>query len=466
MIRRLAVAIVITVAVVATGGALSGPATPAGSLDRPAAGEAAADQADASSGVNTSPDGSPLASRPPEADDAPSNQPTGGAFEDLRLPADLTPGPATSGESAPAPSATTTTVAPPPSTTTTTTTIPPPLVPPPSTSWYGTGLKGNGIRPRAATVTEWAVGPITAPRSSTIETLGLYFIFAVEGSYFSGTGGINRFTIKPDVGGQPGSQVLGELTIANPMSPDGIWSDWASREGNWSQHTLATPAPVSGGSRYWIVAENLHQDPANNWVGINALTAGGGAPGTAYVHLETSSSSNTFTTFQYPGEGRLVGLFDLQFGDGSGFGQGYLHGHFHQVVGDDRRAREFITPSARHTVTSLRVWAPRTGGDGALTATLQNGNSVVAEASVVGSGWVAFPIEATLEPGTTYTIEFSAPAGTTYSFAALRETSNWTLGSRFTDGFADYYQHGAWLGGWPIWGLARQDGDLMFYFTE
>ncbi|NNC39771.1 MAG: hypothetical protein HKN95_03675, partial [Acidimicrobiia bacterium] len=341
-----------------------------------------------------------------------------------------------------------------------------PPIPAPSSNWYGSGIKGHGLRPRAATTTEFALGPIKVPSTGNIGSLALYFIFASEGNYFAGTGGINRVSIRDDVGGQPGSTILGEFTIANPTASGGIWSDWADRRGNWSHYPFDRQIPVAGGARYWIVVENLHPDPAANWVGINALTAGGGAPGTVYVHIETSSSSSTFEPYSYPGEGQFTGLFDLKYTDGRGFGQGYLHAFFDQSVGGGRQAREVIVPTATRNVTSLRIWAPRASGSGDLTVALSSGGNELARASASGSGWLAFPLSATLQAGTTYHLEFSAPADTAYTFSALRETGTWSSGSRFTDGYADYHDGSGWLGGWPIWGSTRQEGDLMFYFTQ
>lgn len=340
--------------------------------------------------------------------------------------------------------------------------------PPPAasgTDWYGTGVKGRYIRPRSADETDWALGPIEAPRTGNLASFATYFIFAEKDQYFAGTGGINRFTIRQDVNGQPGSTVLGEFTITNPTASGGIWSDWASARGNWSHFGFNNQVAVTAGARYWVVAENLHANPSGNWVGINSITSGDGAPGTAFVYKETSPGSNVFERFSYPGEGWFVGLFDLKYKEGDGFGQGYYHAKFEHSIGGATQAREVFTPTSDQSVTGLRVWAERTGGSGGLTAKLTRNGSVITQSTVSGSGWVAFPLSTTLQAGTTYAIEFSAPSGTTYKFTVLRENTGWSNGSRFTDGYADYNSGSGWTGGWPIYGSTRQEGDLMFYFS-
>ncbi|NNC92803.1 MAG: hypothetical protein HKN80_09955 [Acidimicrobiia bacterium] len=332
--------------------------------------------------------------------------------------------------------------------------------------WYGTGIKGRGLRPRTAGASDWALGTWEAPRTGNLDSLALYFVFAVEGNYFKGSGGINRFSIRPDVNGQPGQTVLGEFTITNPTAPAGIWSDWETSRGSAEHFAFKNPVTVTAGTKYWIVAENLHPDPTNNWVGINALTEGDGGPGTAFVYIETSAGSNVFERFVYEGEGWFAGLFDLTYQEGDGFGQGYYHAWFDQSVGGAQRARQVLTPSSQHTVTDLRVWAKKTGGGGALTATLSSGGGVVAQASSSGTGLLSFSLDTTLQAGTTYYLEFSAPSGTAYTFTSLRENSGWSTGSRFVEGYSEYDAGSGWSGGWPIWGSTRQDGDLMFYFLE
>jgi hypothetical protein len=332
--------------------------------------------------------------------------------------------------------------------------------------WYGSGIKGVNIRPRTPTTTDWALGPISAPRSGTIDSLALYFVFTTEGNYFAGSGGINRFSLRPDSNGQPGQTILGEFTISNPMQ--NIWSDWATVKVNDDHFRLDSPVSLTAGTRYWIVAENLHPDPANNWVGINAIAQGDGAPGTVYVHMETAPGSGVFERFAYPGEpGWFVGLFDLTYQQGGGFGQGYWFALFDQAVGGDLRAREVFTPSANHTISSLRLWVKGVSGSGALTATLSTNGTVVAQtsASAAGAAWLTFPMKTTLQAGATYFLEFSAPSGAVYTFSVLRQNSGWSDGSHFADGYADYFNGSAWLGGWPIWGSTGTEGDLMFSFT-
>lgn len=327
-------------------------------------------------------------------------------------------------------------------------------------------------------------------------------------TYSKGTGGTYDFHLMADDGAADGAPTGSPIATANIAF--NITDQNSDIGETWRVITFGTPPTITEGTIYHLVMENVHADPANNFIAINSIYGDSGELPSGqgieqftafnkttaeWTVCYTDANETTIATGNWqerPGHRPCMVLTVDTDDDGipdEAFGNGWIHcmsadiglsGGFQLRIGGNNRFRQPLVPEANKTLTAVNIVMARytggTNGTGDLTVEIQDATRTALETVTVASGsfngttrtdgkqtaWVRVPLSGstTLMSGQTYYMELRAPSGTEYLVNAVR--SGYAQGDpqypsygryRWTQGFMQVSENGGASWGSPlVWG--------------
>jgi hypothetical protein len=325
-----------------------------------------------------------------------------------------------------------------------------------------------------------------AQHSGRLQSIRIYI---ESGSgYAAGTGGTLRISVRPDDGTSnhwPTGVVLATQDVIHPV------------RGAGNLYAFPEPPMLEAGRLYHIVFMNVDPAPGSNYVSINgmfqfAIPAGAtrwqhGIDNVDWGQLSRTSSGS----WQSSDGGRTTPIMELAYASGARQGVGYMEfwvvppNQTKTITGSQHKVRERFTVSGPdRLVSEVNVRVKRASGSGPLRVRVARADgSLVASGSIESSafplqdptvirqdatwGTLRFTDPITLRSGTTYDLEFSTDASTSYSFAAIRQGSGYGYhpSTFFADGTAQETADGGttWVAP-KAWSTRNPDGDWQFYF--
>lgn len=220
----------------------------------------------------------------------------------------------------------------------------------------------------------------------------------------------------------------------------------------------------------WVafVHDNIHADPANNWMSLNCDTPGPSQPAFKtgdMVVMQRTDGGSWSVTGNTP-------VFDVEFADGHHEGNAFFaviaNAGVEVYVSGPVQVRERFTPPTSRTFSRVGFRVQRISGPGPLTVTAggQSVNVAISQlqpttaASLNGGQFVEALIPVKTVTGVEQSVTFSVPTGTTIKVMPIRETGQsdgW--GARaFREGVAEKTSGGAWS-------AVYLDADLQFYLA-
>jgi len=394
----------------------------------------------------------------------------------------------------------------------------PPVTPTPTAAkLYGNAVGASALGPHRLG------GPLNtyrqsyrfeAPASDTVASFRWYNQY--EGSQGSPKSGYyNQGSVVPvhieifadDGNGFPdmSGQTYGETDVANTLDTP-----------TYAQVSFINLKPLMKGHTFHIVMTNTSPDPENNFSSTNhlwllpedvdgtnnqwaltdkqwALTYFDPSDGKwhdrdDYNDIVKSASWDRRTSRNTPiGEVCLAG--------GDCIGQGYVHGlghsnasygHLREVQGNNS-VRQRFTPTKTIQVKDISLFGMRNGDpSGPLSISLTECDSTTLWTGMIAASAYPTPIMwhngfgpsnfdwakasmpvLTLQSGTDYCVDISAPAGDPYWIKSMEHggSSLFTCAAKFCDGYSQYSSDGGstW-NNWTIWGSASTYADLSFFF--
>lgn len=271
--------------------------------------------------------------------------------------------------------------------------------------------------------------------------------------YSAGDGGLYRYSLQVcKADGTPSGVLLAMGTTKFNISrqADAYFEPWL----------FTTPSPViQDGELCCAVLENIHANPASNYISLNALFMWGDKVGSqrqpAFSDLDLALLSNTGSGWGVSNE---TPNFDI-LPSHEGFGYTQCNQEMWKPIGGSAMVREILVAPAR-TIRTLQVRVRRVSGTGALTLIYETqagilvasgsvpytaiaqstpggdtGGQVLATATMPG------PVDA---PAGAMALRLTAPAGTTYAMSPIRKAVRDNVksappwGSYMSPGFAQY----------------------------
>jgi len=174
-------------------------------------------------------------------------------------------------------------------------------------------------------------------------------------------------------------------------------------------------------------------------------------------------------------------ILDLGYADGLHQGMGYIEvwADSAEAISGTQSVRETFTPTAARSVSSVVIRLTRSAGTSPRTVTLEAsadgpilGTGMIAAPSMGGNpSWVTVTLvkPISLNPGTSYKLQLSTPADTSYSAVAIERGDNYQFDplTYFGDGHAEFSKDGSTWSGFnqPGGSSDNLNSDLQFYFN-
>jgi len=346
-------------------------------------------------------------------------------------------------------------------------------------TWYGS------IRMRA--LQNWQIGRgkiaayrFKAEHSGTLTSLRIYRVMAAADSPGTGNYAADLTMSSPYYSKTAGDYGRARIEI---RADDGSSNHWPSgtrlgtayevavnvdalRQGDagW-RITLPSPQPtLTAGKIYHVYFSNPHPDEDNHWWGLDGISSVSvddpvkdlqpsinyyDITNTFAVLTSTKSSSTwTWRNLSYP-------ILEAYYGDGYTQGLGYIETNYQykMIVGGSAVARETFTVSGGNKqINRAEFRTVGATGSGNMTIRLKKAGVTIATASVALSsipGYVwntqaGFGTNITLQNGAAYTLEVSAPSGSTVRLMPTRKGGpyGYTPKTFFHDGWGEWSTDG------------------------
>jgi hypothetical protein len=335
---------------------------------------------------------------------------------------------------------------------------------------------------------------IRAQQSGQVDSVRCYWMVAVGKTYSSGNGGIIRCELQMDDGTAnhlPSGTVLASFQItANAVqsantanSLFGIMHNGCS----FNRLYFSSPATLQAGQLYHIVFTNPASDPVSDYWSVDCVfnrnpqspmqPAYSNMDLATLIHHTSGSWSNPASNY--------TPIYTLYWTNGTVQGQPYMQLGYplgiegYPIYGTAYKVRQqFKVSGASKTVTAVNLSLYKVGSPPNLTVKLQDskGNAIdqgtISASEIVANnydprwGKVTFSSPITLNVGSTYYVEVSAPAGSSSNCYKTWSIQNGYSYGFAGDGFVDGSKsgnHGYYMTDGVHW-LTHYD-DLMIYFN-
>jgi hypothetical protein len=318
--------------------------------------------------------------------------------------------------------------------------------------------------------------------TGVVRAVRFYAVLNSDGrdGYSGGNGGRLRVALTNDSGRPHHEPRRGALASATYAPP--------SRDA-WPLVRFARPAAVVAGRYYHVVFTNTARDPHKNYISVNALLAQDSheraprPPDGMAVQLGVTSDGGRTprgweTRAERPGE-RYAPILEVvggRAGQDLGFGYMEVWSGNPKPIGGSEGVRQLLGPMPGTTITGawLRV-RRRAGATAPLRVRIDR-----AAGGILGSGDVAASDVASGEPRWVH-VRFASPVvvaqdagdlalateardANAYEAFPIRKGTEFGFSPRtvFTGGYAQFTDHGSWVG-WDQWGgHDERNGDLQF----
>ena len=310
-------------------------------------------------------------------------------------------------------------------------------------------------------------GPITHVRP--------HYISEANSNYAAGNGGTIRMRIVPDDGnGMPNeSIVLGEAIFEPGLVNGGLPETNTFWKTQITYPLIALSATLVAGQRYHLTYENIHADPANNFLGINSLihfntTDIGPRPSILDWGMTRSNDGDPWEEYTDYAVGAIMQpILELRQADGRNWGMGYIesyNGHSRPIE-NDNWIRTTFTADKTLSATQfwLRAWTVNSTGNLDFQLTGDDGSSEslsIPASAFVQAGennttndaeWVNVPWSVQLDEGVEYLLTLTSSDGY-FRAQAIRDGTfySYTPNSRFIGITRTSDDAGATWNGWHL----------------
>jgi len=379
-----------------------------------------------------------------------------------------------------------------------------------------TGLNQYGPALAAHSLTNASIGGASrsvnslrfrANASGLLRQIQLYWVYKNTPGYHAGDGGIIKVTLRSDDGTSlhlPTSEILSTLIV----TPDLPLIDPASkRDLHWARLNFINPASITTGKLYHIFLENIHPDPLNNWISINAMYNWSRNTSILQPVLDTIDFSllrkgSTGAWTNLGGYAPTFGAYIDTNNDGvidASQGQSYMEWWSASLSGlkvnGTMRVRQTMRPSSPLRLQQVYISMGKFAGSAPVNVRIMSSaGTVLSTGQIPGATlplatqptgcpqgindychhWIDAPLTPNpiLQANQTYYLEFSTSAGSDYRFHMIRDgavTFRFPASGSFTSGNTQFSNDNGntWSSGVTFWGSAnRTDGDLSFYFDS
>ncbi|QUM75963.1 putative Ig domain-containing protein [Moritella sp. 24] len=279
--------------------------------------------------------------------------------------------------------------------------------------------------------------------------------------------------------------------VLTNTSPDPV-NNFVSTNHLWLQHAeseVDTPASGTGGGNDQYAATDMQWGLTYFGEGYNGSSTGDGD-----LRWHNREDYIISKDWDYR-TARNTPIGEICLANGDCMGQGYINGLSHEAtqykhqqhVQGSEMVRQVFTPQDTLDVNSVALHGWRDGNpSGPLTYTLKECSGAVLATGSMPASEFDEPIiwhngsapsnptwgeaqmtQVTLNAGTQYCLEFSAPPGDAYMFHAMEQGGSGDLFSCetiFCDGYAQESDtNGSNWNDWPTWGTPSKNADLAFF---
>lgn len=308
-----------------------------------------------------------------------------------------------------------------------------------------------------------------AVRSGTITGFRLIWVgYPPRLGYSAGTAGTIRITAESDDGGEPSGDVLATLDVVHPAS-------------GMPLEEFDAPLAVTAGQTYHIVFRNIDADPVANFSSVDCIwvdttTDYQSRPGTEMAALFTYEGGPWAVATHH------IPVLDLNYGDGSHQGQGYMEAEVGSTISGANMVRERFTVSGgSRVVTGASVRVAKVSGSDDLLVRLEDNSGTLIDSFTASTASVPILSDPAGDPaGAWVSGSFVAPIlltnGQSYRLrvSVAGTTSLWTRGIEQGQGYgydpSTYFADGVLevsTDSGSTWGYVSglgSRGDLQFYF--
>lgn len=374
---------------------------------------------------------------------------------------------------------------------------------------YGMGISGDSLantRLGGPYLTNIQFMRFKATQTSNLVSFKFYYLGPPETGYAGGTGGTWSAGIYNDDGSND------HLPTGSPIVPTTNIAAKAKFSGEAGRLiTLTSPVPLTAGKLYHLVFTNTDTDPLNNYFSPDYWNYAaipdrnaGSSPYPSQIHplMPNSDWGHGYKTNNGTWvirEGYLP-VLDLAYSNGTHQGWSYAEASYGgvdeigEINGAAKMAREKVTVSGGDKiVTGAGIRIAKSNGSSPLTIKLKNSSNstldtITIPATNISTGsapdyttplsssdlgkharyvYGSFSSPKTLANGSTYYLELSTSADTTYWTWVNRKLSSnpylYHSSTYFKDGVAEYTRDGTT---WAYLGRSKGDQDLQFYFKQ
>jgi hypothetical protein len=340
---------------------------------------------------------------------------------------------------------------------------------------YGPGINADGLANTQVGGTDCGCAPPGSRTSYRFRATGSVLksirIFVQDGKgYGSGTGGSMRVDLQTD-DDTPNHFPSGKSIASVSLKPGNPVSD------HFPLLQFAEPVALTAGRLYHLVFTNTDLAPSVNFQSVNALYMS--VPLTPrqprYSDLDWAQLLNTGRGWSVRPE--YTPVLQLNYAVTAPEGIGYIEAwpDMPKRISATSAVRETFTISgADERIDGFAIRLKRLGGDGVLKATVQEADTILAQASLAASsvpmtlGWVrfAFPAPASLHSGKRYSMVLNASGDAAFATFPIRQGTSYGFSPAtvFGDGFAEFRDGSDW----KLWGgeghRAGKETNLQFYF--
>ena len=280
---------------------------------------------------------------------------------------------------------------------------------------------------------------IRAQNTGPVDSIRVYLMAAVGSTYASGNGGIIRCELQTDDGTAhhlPSEKVLAYFQIdanADQSAKTANSALGALRNGcSFTRLYFTSPALLQAGQLYHIVFTNPTSNPINNYWSVDCIFNRTPLSPMQPAYPDTDLATlirRTNGSWDNP-NAHFTPIYTLYWTDGSVQGQPYMQLGYplgiagYPVYGTTNKIRQkFRVSGASKTVSAINVCLYQVGAPPDLTVKLQDfsantiGQGTVPASRFVANnydprwGRVTFSNPITLNAGSTYYVEMSAPGG-------------------------------------------------------
>jgi hypothetical protein len=372
---------------------------------------------------------------------------------------------------------------------------------------YGSGLAAHSLGNLSIGTTSKAENSIRfrPTQSGLLNQVQVYWIFKNTIGYHDGDGGVMRITLRTDDGSiqhRPSQTILATLTFTPDLPQYNPQSKWDIR---FNKLSFSSPPEIVAGNLYHLHFENIHSDPANNWISLNNMfhwsqSPDNSLPTTDATDLAILRRNNKGSWSRVNGFSPIMGFYIDTDHDGTvdySHGQSYMEfwgaSYSGLKLNGTMRVRQSLQPSTSIKITALNINIGHYLGASpvyymikdATGKILANGEIAASHLPIAtqvancpqGTGdychyWThsALSTSTTLLEDQTYYLELYTTSDSEYRLNMIRDGGNTSYdlpdNGAFSDGHTQYsINNGTSWSGVTFWGKSnRSDGDLEFYF--